>query len=130
MKIVGNDGIEKSVTLQFYSSIKIEGYYKFNFNVKLFEKHGIKNYFYFGLIRVFLPKEKDKINNDIKNYINSINYIKILKDLDVNGILTVLKELINHLNLSEKKFIIILDQFKYEYMNIYLIKILKFLKII
>ena len=41
MKIVGNDGIEKSVTLQFYSSIKIEGYYKFNFNVKLFEKHGI-----------------------------------------------------------------------------------------
>ena len=26
MKIVENDGIEKSVTLQFYSSIKLEGY--------------------------------------------------------------------------------------------------------
>ena len=53
--------------------------------------------------------------------------MKILKDLDVNIFLTVLKELINHLNLSEKKFIIILDKFKYEYISN---KNLKFLKII
>ena len=117
MKIVGNDGVGKSVTLQFYSLIKLEGYSKFYFNLKLFEKYGIKNYFYIELIRGFLSKEKDKTNNDFKNYINCIKYMQTLKDLDANGFLNVLKELINYLNLNEKKFIIILDQFKYEYIS-------------
>ena len=117
MKIVGNDGVGKSVTLQFYSSMKLEGFNKFYFNLKLFVKFGFKNYFFFELIRGFLSKEKDKINNDFNNYMNCVNYMQNLNGLNIQNFFEVLKELINYLRPNEKKYIIILDQFKHEYIT-------------
>ena len=90
MKIVGNDGIGKSLTLQFYSSIKLEGYNKFYFNLKLFEKYGLKNYFFIELIRGFISKEEN-MNDDIKNYINCVDYIQKLKNLDAYNFFEILE---------------------------------------
>ena len=59
MKIVGNDGVGKSLTLQFYTSIQLKGYNKFYFNLKLFEKYGMKNYFFIELMRGFLSNESN-----------------------------------------------------------------------
>ena len=115
MKIVGSDGIGKSITLQFYSLVKLEGYYKFYFNLKLFEKYGLKNYFFIELIRGFLSKENN-INNDLKNYMNCIKYMQKLNLKDKNFI-EVLKELINYIKQYQKNYIIILDQFSYEYIT-------------
>ena len=117
MKIVGNDGVGKSLTLQFYSSIKLEGYNKFYFNLKLFEKYGMKNYFFIELIRGFLSKE-NTININLKNYLNCIDYMQKL-DLDDKNFFAALKVLINYIEKKEyeKKNIIILDQFKYEYIT-------------
>ena len=117
MKIVGNEGIGKSLTLQFYSSIKLDGYYKLYFNLKLFEKYGLKNYFFIDLIRGFLSKEENKIYDDIKNYIDCVNYMQKLNHLNTKDFFAVLMELINYLESNRNKYIIILDQFKYEYIN-------------
>ncbi len=115
MKIVGNDGVGKSLTLQFYTSIEFKGYNKFYFNLKLFEKYGMKNYFFIELIRGFLSKE-NKININLKNYMKCIDYMQKL-DLDKKNFFEVLKGLIDYIKKREyiKKNIIILDQFKYEY---------------
>ena len=117
MKIVGNDWVGKSLTLQFYSSIKLEGFYKLYFNLKLFEHYGLKNYFFIELMRGFLTKEKDKIIDDISNYMNCVEYMQNKKNLDDAKFFDVLKELINYLKINENKYIIIIDQFKYEYIT-------------
>jgi len=118
MKIIGNDGVGKSLTLQLYSSIKLEGFHKFYFNLKLFEQWNL-NYFFIELIRGFLSKDKNKnkIKDDFKDYLKCVNYIQSLKGLNKNNFFDVLKELIHYIKINKTKYIIILDQFKYEYKN-------------
>ena len=116
MKIVGNDGVGKTLTLQFYSSIKLKGYNKFYFNLKLFELYGLKNYFFIELIRGFSSKENN-LNGDFKDYANCVNHIQKLTDSKKNNFFDVLKELMKFLEFYDKKYIIILDQFKYEYIT-------------
>jgi len=116
MTIIGNNGIGKSLTLQFYSSIKLEGFYKLYFNLKLFEEWEL-NYFFIELIRGFLSKDKNKIKDDFNDYIECVNYMQTLKNLNRKNFFDVLKELINYIEIDKKKYIIILDQFKYEYIN-------------
>ena len=115
MKIVGNDGIGKSLTLQFYSSTKLEGYFKLYFNLKLFQKYGFKDYFLIELMRGFLSREKNKIKNDMKNYMDCVKYLQKNQDKVKNNILNALMELISYLKNNGNKYVIILDQFKYEY---------------
>ena len=117
MKIVGNDGIGKSLTLQLYSLIKLNGYYKLYFNLRLFQKHGFKNYFLIELMRGFLSREKIKINDDIKNYMDCVKYLQKNIDINIKDCFKVLMELIIYLKNKGKKYIIILDQFKYEYIT-------------
>ena len=107
---------ENPLTLQLYSSIKLEGFHKFYFNLKLFEKWNL-NYFFIELIRGFLSKDKDKIKDDFKNYLECVNYMQTLEGLNKKKFFDVLKELINYIKNNKKKYIIILDQFKYEYIN-------------
>lgn len=114
MKIVGNDGIGKSLTLQFYSSIKLEGYYKLYFNLKLFQKYGFKNYFLLELMRGFLSREEKKINDDMKNYMDCVKNLQKNQDKVNKNIFNALTELISYLNNNGNKYVIILDQFKYE----------------
>ena len=116
MKIIGNDGVGKSLTLQLYSSIKLEGFHKFYFNLKLFEYWEL-NYFFIELMRGFISKDKNKIKDDFKDYIECVNYMQALKSLNRKNFFDVLKELINYIEIDKKKYIIILDQFKYEYIN-------------
>ena len=116
-KIVGNDGIGKSLTLQFYSSIKLDGYYKLYFNLKLFEKYGLKDYLYIELMRGFLSREENKFKDDIKNYLDCVGYLQNKKDKDDKDFFKILMELILYLDNNRNKYIIILDQFKYEYIS-------------
>ena len=117
MKITGNDGVGKSLTLQFYSSIELEGYNKFYFNLKLFEKYGRIKYFYIEMIRGFLSKKENSIKEDMKNYIDCVNHMQKNKNINDNNFFNVLMELINYLKTHKNNNIIIIDQFKYEYIS-------------
>ena len=117
MKITGNVGVGKSLTLQFYTSMELEGYNKFYFNLKLFEKYGRLKYFFIEMMRGFLSKRESSIKEDLKNYINCVNYMQNLKNINNKNFFQVLIELINYLKTNINNNIVIIDQFKYEYIS-------------
>ena len=116
MIIVGNDGIGKTLTLQLYTLIKLQGYKKFYFNLKLLEKCDPRFYFLIELMRGFISEDEKERENDFKRYINCISKYQDRDYSDINKIFSVLNDIIIDLEFSGK-YIIILDQFNFEKIN-------------
>ena len=118
--ITGSDGIGKSLSLLYYSSLHKHKF--LYFNVKLYYKEGndekFRNYFYNDLQRFFLykypKKDKDFINNEynsfierIEEYVNSES-INAIKDLG-----KLYKYILGFLDAcAGNNYTIILDQYK------------------
>ena len=111
--IIGNDGVGKTLTLQLYSLIKLDGFKKVYFNLKLFNKINPRNYFLIELMKGFISRDKDEHKEDFKRY---INFLKRFQDSDFSSmkkIFQILNEIMIYLKFTGK-YIIILDQFDFE----------------
>ena len=116
MIIIGNDGVGKTLTLQFYSLLELNDYKKFYFNIKLFEKCNHRDYFLIELMRGFISRNKTEHLDDFKNYIKCINDFQKNDFSDIKNIFKVLNLILNSLKFTGK-YIIILDQFNFEKIN-------------
>ena len=119
MTIIGNDGIGKSLTLQFYTLLEFKGYKKIYLNTKLLEKCNNRDYILIELIRAFISKEENQEGENFINYMNFINnFQNIISSVTIKfyelliGILKYLKR-----NNKNNKYIIIIDQFNFEKIN-------------
>ena len=113
MVIIGNDGVGKTLTLQLYTLIELEGYKKFYFNLKLFEKCNPRDYFLIELMRGFISSDKNTHKDEFKTYLQYINKYQERSFSNINDIFTVLNEILIDLRFSGK-YLIILDQFNFE----------------
>jgi len=119
MMIAGNDGIGKSVSLQFYSFFKSHDI-KLYINFEIMNKIGFKKYYLTELMRCFLPFE-NTFENRILKFKQYLDFIKILvlkKSFQENNLFDCLQ----NLNFKNQKIIYILDQYQEQYQKQYLIK--------
>ena len=113
MIIIGNDGIGKTLTLQLYTLIELEGFKKFYFNLKLFEKIKPRDYFLIELMRGFISFDKTAHKNDFKKYIDCVDKFQGSDFSDIKAILQTLSEIMKYLRFTGS-YIIILDQINFE----------------
>ena len=115
MMIIGNDGIGKSLTLQLYSLLKIEGYKQLYFNLKLLEKCNVRDYVLIESMRGFISKDNSKISEDYKQYMKFIKLFQNKNIFYVKNFLKILNEILFYFyNTTYGKYVIILDQFNFE----------------
>ena len=115
MIIIGNDGVGKSLTLQLYTLLEFKEYKKLYFNLKLLDKCNNRDYILIELMRGFISRDKNKRNNDFKQY---IEIVKAFQDKIIPGtkqFFVILNKIINYLEeKASGKYAIILDQFNFE----------------
>lgn len=121
MFFVGNDGIGKTISLQFYSFLISEDI-KLYINFEIMNKIGFKRYFLYELMRCFLPFE-NTLENITKSFEEYINYVSILvqqKSFQENNLFECLQEL--EFEKDPQKIIYIFDQYQDQYQVQYLNK--------
>ena len=112
MIIIGNDGVGKSLTLQFYTLLEKEGFKKLYFNLKLLKFCKNRDYILIELIRGFTSK-----NQTEKYFKEYLECIKILQDDNFSGVkhfFIILKKIMNKLKRNSDKYVVIIDQFNFE----------------
>ena len=118
--ITGSDGIGKSLSLLYYSSLTKHRF--LYFNIKLYFKQEddqkFRNYFYNDLHKFLLykyhKKDRNYINYQYNNFIKGIeNYVNSEKNYEIKGIGKLYKYILGFLNACPgNDFTIILDQYK------------------
>ena len=115
--LIGNDGVGKSITLQLYTGINLKDHKKLYFNLKLMEKLDLRIYFCIELMRCFLSREPNSpCEKDFEKYIKCVNKIQNCDFSKISNFFEILNIVLEHLKF-ESRYIIILDQFNYEYIT-------------
>ena len=116
LMIIGNDGVGKSITLQFYTLLENKEYKKLYFNLKLLTKCNIRDYTLIELMRAFKDKKDKQIN--FKKYMEYVNLFQNKDYTDIKQFFINLNEIINKLKNTPEKYVIIFDQFNFEKIDI------------